>query len=203
MTAPQFGDILEPAHKSADTIALLQTRRSTAADLLTGPGPDSETLQVILEIAARVPDHRCVAPFRFIRFEGPAREKAGAVLVEAYAAQEPDADAARLEKERKRFERAPVVIGVVSNVDQTHRTPEWEQLMTAGAVCQNMLIAANAHGFAAQWLTEWYAYDASVSAAFGVSESERVAGYIYIGTAKDRPKERRRPVLSDLISDYK
>ncbi|MEL6318896.1 MAG: nitroreductase family protein, partial [Pseudomonadota bacterium] len=87
-------------------------------------------MKSILEIAARAPDHRRVAPYRFIVFQGEARGKAGEILADAFAAQEPEADTARLEKERARFERAPVVIGVVSCVDREHRTPEWEQVMT-------------------------------------------------------------------------
>lgn len=203
MTTPQFGDELAPAHPSEETLALLRLRRSTAADLLTEPGPEPAVLKSILEIAARAPDHRRVAPYRFIVFQGEARGKAGEILADAFAAQEPEADTARLEKERARFERAPVVIGVVSCVDREHRTPEWEQVMTVGAVCQNMLIAASAHGFAAQWLTEWYAYDQSVCSAFGLTQEERIAGYIYIGTARENPKERQRVELAQIVSEYK
>ncbi|MEM1409521.1 MAG: nitroreductase family protein, partial [Pseudomonadota bacterium] len=86
----------------------------------------------------------------------------------------------------------PVVVAVISSVQKEHSTPEWEQILTAGAVAQNLVIAAGAAGYAAQWLTEWYAYDASVLQAMHLDEHERVVGYVYIGSAGDAPKERGR-----------
>ena len=199
---PAFGEPLAPAHSSAETLNLLELRRSTAADLLTEPGPDEETLATILHIATRVPDHRRVVPFRFIVLQGEGRSRAGQVLANVFENNEPTADADRIECESRRFKRAPVVVAVVSSVDPEHRTPEWEQVMTAGAVCQNMLIAASASGFAAQWLTEWYAFDETVKTALGLDENERFAGFIYIGTAQENPKERQRPDPATLISYF-
>ncbi len=169
---------------------------------MTSPGPDADELQSILAIAARVPDHRRVCPYRFLVFDGAARDRAGDILAHAFVANEPEASAERIDAERRRFLRAPVVVAVVSAVDRTHRTPEWEQILTAGAVCQTMLIAANAHGFAAQWITEWYAYDRAVLDAFGLGPGERIAGFVYLGTAKEAPLERQRPELSDLVSRF-
>lgn len=202
ISSPEFGQDLAPFAKSEETLALLRLRRSTAADCLTGPGPEGEALQAILAAGARVPDHRRVTPFRFVVFEGEARARAGEVLAAAFAKNDLEAEQARIEKERTRFMRAPVIVAVVSKVDKTHRTPEWEQILTAGAVCQNMLIAASASGFAAQWLTEWYAYDEFVLEQFGLSAEERIAGFIYIGAAKENPKERARPILGELIRHY-
>lgn len=199
---PAFGEPLSPAHPSEETLALLDRRRSTAADLLGAPGPSADQLAQILRIAARVPDHRRVVPFRFIIIEGEARLRAGDVLAKAFQANEAEAAAERVEKERNRFLRAPVVVAVISCVDKDHRTPEWEQVLTVGAVCQNMLIAASASGFAAQWLTEWYAFDKTVETAFSLGVDERFAGFIYIGTAREDPKERMRPVVSDIISQF-
>lgn len=200
--APAFGEPVPFAHPSSEAVRMLRLRRSTSADLLGEPGPDPETLRTILEIASRAPDHRKVYPFRFILFEGEAREKAGAILGEIFELNEPGSGDSRIAAETKRFARAPVVVAVVSAVDQMHRTPEWEQVLTAGAVCQNMLLAASAHGFAAQWITEWCAYDRRVLDRFGVKPDERIAGYVYIGTAKEDPKERQRPDLDSLISRF-
>ncbi len=199
---PKFGDDMAPFHKNDETLRLLCHRRSTAADLLDGPGPNADQLLSILKSGSRVPDHRRVTPFRFILFEGEGRARAGNVLAEAFQKNDPGAEPPRIEKERTRFLRAPIVVGVVSKVDFAHRTPEWEQILTAGAVCQNILIAASASGFAAQWLTEWCAYDDDVVKAFGLSAEERIAGFIYIGTAKEAPKERARPVVEELIRPY-
>ncbi|MEM9169966.1 MAG: nitroreductase family protein, partial [Pseudomonadota bacterium] len=155
--APDLGEDLPAAWPSQETLAFLARRRSTTARLLAGPGPDAEALSLMLRIAARAPDHRRVTPFRFIVYEGAARTRAGEALAAAFRTMEPGAADDRVAQERARFERAPVVVAVVSKVDPNHKTPEWEQILTAGAVCQNLLLAALASGFAAQWLTEWYA----------------------------------------------
>lgn len=202
VTAPEFGAPMAPANPSADGVRLLALRRSTPAKLLGPPGPDSETLDSILAIAARVPDHGKLFPFRFIVLDGDARARAGDVLARARAAANPSADASELEIERARFLRAPTVVAVVSRVDRAHKTPEWEQLMTAGAVGLNLLLAANAHGFAGCWITEWYSYDEAVRAAFGLGTMERFVGFHYLGTASEPPRERQRPKMADLITRF-
>ena len=199
---PELGADLPSCHPSESTLDMLRRRRSTPADFLTGPGPEADQIADILAIAARVPDHRRVTPFRFIVFEGAARAQFGAKLKSAFLAENPDADEAKADYEANRFLRAPVVVAVVSKIDAQHRTPEWEQLLCAGAVCHNMLLAASAHGFAAQWLTEWYAYDRNVGAALQLDENERIAGFVYIGTAKEDPKERGRPDLAEITSRW-
>lgn len=200
---PEFGAALPAASASQDTVELLWRRRSTPADCMTGPGPDAETLQAILTIAARAPDHRRVVPFRFIVFEKDARAKFGDVLADVFATDNHDAEQNRIEFERNRFLRAPVVVAVVSSVNPAHKTPVWEQALTAGAVCQNMLIAASAFGFAAQWITEWYAFHDRINEALSLTADEKIAGYMYIGAAKENPKERARPVLGDIVTQFR
>jgi nitroreductase len=190
------------ANPSAEAVRLLALRRSTSVKLLGPPGPDPQTLEAILAIAARAPDHGKLFPFRFIIFEGEARARAGVILGEAFASANPQAGATELEVERGRFLRAPVVIGLVSRVIRDHKTPEWEQVLCAGAVGLNLLLAANALGFAGCWVTEWYAYDDRVRSAFGLKDGERFAGFHYFGTATEPPRERQRPVMSDLISRF-
>ncbi len=199
---PELGEALPAAHPGAHAIEMLWRRRSTPADFLGSPGPDEKALRTMLTIAARVPDHRRVTPFRFVIFEGDARARFGKVLRNAFAANEPEAEDQRVDCEQNRFMRAPVVIAVISSVSPAHRTPEWEQILSAGAVCQNLLLAASAHGFAAQWITEWYAYDEQVISALGLGENERIAGFIYVGTAKEDPLERARPIMDAIISRY-
>jgi nitroreductase len=199
---PEIGTPLPAAHPSHAAIRMLRLRRSTSPELMTEPGPREEQLRTILEIGARVPDHRRVFPFRFILFRGEGRAAAGHVLAHAFAAANPDADDARIEIERRRFLRAPLVIGVVARLDPAHKTPEWEQTLTCGAVGQNLLLAASAHGFAACWITEWYSYDRTVLDAFGLKSEERMAGFVYVGMAKDSPKERPRPDLQAITAVF-
>ncbi len=171
----------------------LRQRRSVSAAAMTGPGPSRETLESMLEIAARVPDHKKLAPWRFAVLEGDARAAFGESLMRICAVNEPDASPVRLETERTRFLRAPVVVAVVSSPVAHPAAPEWEQLLSAGAVCLNLLHASVAMGFGAQWITEWYGYDDAVKAAFGLTGAERFAGFIYIGTPTERPADRERP----------
>jgi len=164
---------------------------------MTGPGPDKSQLDQILQAAARTPDHGKLFPWRFIVFEGDGRARMGTVLAEAQKAF--GADEKTLAMERERFLRAPVVVGVVSRVTPGIKIPEWEQMLSAGAVCQNMLLAAHSLGFVANWLTEWCAYDADVAGALGLKDGERIAGFVYIGTSAVTLEERPRPKMDEIV----
>ncbi|MEM9220827.1 MAG: nitroreductase [Pseudomonadota bacterium] len=175
----------------------LATRRTVTANLLAEPSPDPATLDAMLNAAARVPDHGKLAPWRFIVFRGAAREYAGEKFAEIAGA---DEDSAKATAERGRFTRAPVVVAVVSCAAPHAKIPEWEQILSAGAVCLNLIHAASAYGFGAQWLTEWIAYDGKAKAAIGIKPDEQVAGFIHIGTPTVAPSERARPELSDIVT---
>ncbi len=188
--------------RSEETIELLLTRRSAKALTMVEPGPDASELETILRAGARVPDHGKLAPWRFIVFRGEARAKFGEELARIYAAGQSGATDDQIAFEANRLTRAPVVVAVISRVTPGIKIPEWEQLLSAGAVCQNMLIAATAFGYGAQWLTEWYAFDGEVNAALGLGENEKVAGYLYFGSESVPKDERPRPELSDITSEW-
>jgi nitroreductase len=187
---------------SSDTIALQSRRRSVPPQALTGPGPNSEELLTLLTVAARVPDHGKLAPWRFIIFEEEGQKRAGEIIAAIYASDNPQADAKRLDLERRRLAQAPLVVGVVSRAAPHVKIPEWEQVMSAGAVAMNLVVAANAMGFATSWLTEWYAYDRRTLAAFGLADGEKMAGFIHIGRPMTVIEDRVRPVLADLITRF-
>jgi len=189
--------------RTNETIDLLLTRRSSKAVTMVEPGPSAEDLELILRAGHRVPDHGKLGPWRFLVFRDEARAEFGALLRQILETREPDAGETRLELEETRFTRAPLVVGVVSQVDPNHKIPEWEQVLSAGAACQNMLVAANALGFTAQWLTEWYAYDPDVDAALGVGTNERIAGFLYFGSRSEPADERPRPPLEDRITHWR
>ncbi|MFL0803196.1 MAG: nitroreductase [Agarilytica sp.] len=181
-----------------DTLNALLTRRSTVAKDMSEPGPSSDELHSILAAGHRVPDHGKIGPWRFVVFEGKAREDFGEVLVDAFLKANPEASDKLIAFEKARFTRAPVVVAIVSS-PQEHKVPEWEQRLCAGAVCQNMLHAAKSLGFAAQWLTEWYAYDSNILKSLAVSDPEKIAGFIYIGSTNCKPNERVRPEIESRI----
>lgn len=185
-----------------DTLALLKTRRSIPAAFLSEPGPDAGQLETLLTIAARVPDHGKLAPWRFLLFRGDARRRAGEALAALLAARDPATPEARLEEERNRLARAPLVVAVVSRAAEHVKIPIWEQQLSAGASAMNLVVAAHAMGFAACWLTEWVSYDAEASAILGVREGERIAGLVHIGTPTIPPQDRPRPALADIVSDW-
>lgn len=184
------------------TLELLKTRRSAPALALAPPGPTAAELETLLGIAARVPDHGKLAPWRFIIFEGAGRERAGAIIAAAFANANPEADAARLKVERRRLALAPLVVAVVSRAAPHVKIPEWEQVLSAGAVCMNLVVAANAMGFATQWITEWYAYDRGVLTALGLGETEKIAGFVHIGRAPEPREDRIRPNVADLVTRF-
>lgn len=199
---PEFGAVMAPAHPSEAARRLLALRRSLSPDLMQAPGPDAQTLDQILEIAARVPDHRKIVPFRFLVFEGEGRARAGDMLAARFAAANPEAPPNMVEIERRRFLRAPAVVAVIARIDHQHKTPAWEQELTNGAVCLNMLLAASAYGFAGCWLTEWYSYDEAFAADLGLTQGERAAGFVYLGSAREPPRERQRPALADIVRRF-
>jgi nitroreductase len=188
---------------SNPVLDFLLTRRSVKPLAMSAPGPTAAELQQILTAAARVPDHKKMVPWRFVVFQSDARNRFGDVLAEACAAEEKEPPSnARLETERKRFLDAPLIIGVVSRVVDHPGAPEWEQVLSAGAACFNVCLAANALGYATNWLTGWYAYSPMVKTKLGLAATERIAGFIYIGTANERPEDRERPALASIVSYY-
>jgi nitroreductase len=189
-------------HRMTDTIKLLARRRSAPPVLMQGPGPDAAQVQELLALASRVPDHGKLAPWRFIVFEGAGRDRAGSILAEIVARREPQAEAKRLETERSRFSRAPLVIGVVSRAAPHVKIPLWEQEMSAGAACMALTVAATAMGFRTAWLTEWCAYDREALTALGLAEHEKIAGFIHIGRVEAEIEDRARPDLAALVTRF-
>lgn len=186
-----------------DMLDFLSRRRSVKPVLMRGPGPTAAEIDRILSVAVRVPDHKKLTPWRFVVFEGEARARFGEVLAAACAAEEKEPPSAmRLETERRRFQDAPLVIGVVSRVVAMPGAPEWEQVLSAGAACFNLCLAANALGFATNWLTGWYAYSPRVKAAMGLADNERVVGFVYIGRADEIPADRERPPLAQVVTRW-
>lgn len=186
----------------SDTIDFLTTRRSTVARMMDGPGPGDDDLRKIMEAGMRVPDHGRLTPWRFIVIRGEARETIGDVIADAFKKNNPDAIEEQIEIEQERLTRAPVVIAVVSKVHRGHKIPEWEQVLSSGAACQTMLIAAQSMGYAAQWLTEWYAYDADVKQAIGADADDEIAGFLYLGNGTGELSDRARPDYDDIVSEW-
>ena len=184
------------------TLALLRRRRSVPPMTMTGPGPTTDEMDTILSLAARVPDHGKLAPWRFIVFEGDARARAGKLIADVYVLDNPNAPADRIEIERRRLQHAPAVVAVVSRAAPHVKIPEWEQVMSAGAASMNLVVAANAMGFATAWLTEWYSYDPRVAAAFGLAAHERLAGFVHIGRPTVAIEDRARPAMADIVSRF-
>lgn len=181
----------------------LAARRSVKPDRLAAPAPTPEELDKILTVGTRVPDHKKLAPWRFIIFEGEARAAAGEIFAKACEKEEREPPShVRLDMERARFTRSPMVIAVISSVKPRPGAPEWEQVLSVGALCFNLCLAANALGFGTSWLSEWIAYSPTVREAFELSEHEKIAGFIYVGTPMEKPEERERPKLSALVKHW-
>ena len=183
-------------------LSLLASRRSASAKAMGEPGPDAGQIAEILRIAVRVPDHGKLTPWRFIVFEGEARARAGEIMAARWKALNPGHGEAILAEQRRTFLRAPVVIAVVSTAGEHPKIPVWEQVLSAGAVCQNMLIAATALEVGCQWISGWQAYDRQVLESFGVAETEKLAGFIYLGTPTEPVTDRPRPEPQSLTTRW-
>lgn len=181
-----------------DLLSFLKTRRSVKPKAMSDPGPSLAQIDEILQIAARVPDHGKYNPWYFVVFSGQARVDAGKLIAEAAMKEQDGADP---EKEAGRLLRAPVVIAVVSRIREG-KNPQWEQILSAGAACYNLGLAANALGFASNWLTEWIAYSPSFKASLGIPAEDNIAGLIYLGTMSEQPDERDRPDMNRIVTHW-
>ncbi len=193
--APGFGDAL-PVTASPEVLAFLARRRSASTLSLRAPAPSEGELHDLLTLAARVPDHGKLAPWRFIILRGEAKARLASRL-EAAAEHRPDAP--RLLAKLGKLKTPPLGVAVVARIVPGD-IPAWEQQLSAGAVCTTLLYAATAMGYGANWITDWYAYDADARAALGLEKDEQVAGFVFIGTVTEAPQERVRPDVAALTS---
>src|SRR3954465_10182195 len=185
-----------------EALDLLRTRRSVKPVEMSGPGPGAAEIDALLTIASRVPDHGKLIPWRFIVFEGDARLKAGERIAAGFKRKDPDATGEQIAFESARLARAPLVVAVVSRAGPHVKIPEWEQVLSAGAAAMNLVTAAHALGFAANWITEWYAYDRRVLDALGLAASEKIAGFVHIGRPARPPEDRPRPPLGEIVTRF-
>jgi nitroreductase len=191
---PEFGQPMTIEAENADVLRFLALRRSASAATLRAPGPDEEELAKLLRLAVRVPDHGKLFPWRFIILRDELKV-AYVRALEPLAADQPNPEKATAALAKVR--NPPVSVCVVSRLLEA-TIPEWEQRLSSGAVCMTLLIAAQAAGYGANWITDWYAYDARATAVLGLTGDERVAGFVHIGAPAETPLERVRPVVADL-----
>ncbi len=186
---PPFGAPAPFGQVSPETLALLATRRSASPKSLAAPGPSPDELQGLLRLAAHVPDHGKLAPWRFIVLAGEAKARF-AERLEGLAVEQ--ADPGKAAAVLFKLKTPPLAVAVISRPVEAS-IPLWEQKLSAGACCMTLVIAAQAMGYGANWITDWYGYDARAGALLGLGSDERVAGFILIGTPTEAPMERVRP----------
>lgn len=180
----------------------LVTRRSIPSVKLVAPVPEADELRGILTVAARVPDHGKLVPWRFIVIGGTDTGLFVGRLMDIWHRNHPDASPEAQAVERGKRAGAPLVVAVVSRAGEHPKIPVWEQELSAGAVCMNLVHAAHASGYGAQWLTGWPAYDTESAAVLGLEPGERIAGFVHIGTPAEAPVERDRPDLARIVTEW-
>jgi nitroreductase len=190
-------------NNDGDCLALLQSRRSVVARQMMDPGPTESELRDILEAAIRVPDHGKLNPWRLCIFSGVSSEQLGTVMSESYL-EENESPSEKVAQNLLAYPaQAPVMIAVISKPSpENQKIPLWEQQLSAGAVCQNMLIASTAMGFACQWLTGVGAYSAGVHRHLNMTAGDQIAGFIFIGSSDGELKERPRPEFEQVVSFF-
>lgn len=186
---------------TSSATALLATRRSGKPRDMIAPGPGDAELRAILQVAIRTPDHGKLAPWRFVIVSGARRDAFAQLLRTAYLAGKPDAGRLELEATDQFAHQAPTLVVALSKPAHASHIPLWEQELSAGAACMNLLTAAHAHGFVASWLTGWAAYSDAVRDAFGARD-ERIAGFLFIGSPGRALEERPRPEYDAVVSNW-
>lgn len=182
-------------------LTLLRTRRSGKPRDLAAPGPSPEQLREMVTIAARTPDHGKLAPWRFVIVPDALRAALAEKLVDIQRAEKPDANERDAEATVQFVTQAPALVVVLSAPHEEHKIPIWEQQLSAGAACMNLLHAAHAMGFAGGWLTGWAAYSEAVRDLFGQAP-QRIAGFVFIGTPSRPLEERPRGELSEIVHEW-
>ncbi|WP_295806395.1 nitroreductase [uncultured Nitratireductor sp.] len=186
----------------SSVLDFMLARRSTPVKDLAEPAPSQEELESILKAASRVPDHGRLTPWRFILYRGDVRATIGDALAERAVEREGELPQARIEQERTRFSRAPLVIGVICVPKESPAIPEWEMFLSGGMAAMNLMIAANALGYGTNLITNWYSNDAEGRRILGLAPQERVIGFVHIGSYDVELMERPRPELATIVSDY-
>lgn len=179
----------------------LSNRRSVTKNFLGAPGPSGSEIEQMLTIASRIPDHGKLSPWRFIIYPSATGSKIGDFLAKRALERNPDVGPEVLEYERKRFTQAPLAIGIVS-CPVEHNVPKWEQQLTSGVACYNLLQAAYSLGYAGQWLTDWFTFDAVATRYLGVKDEEQMAGFVFIGTPNTQLPDRPRPDVATLTTTW-
>lgn len=184
-----------------DMLEGLLTRRSVAPKDMTQTGPTLAEQEQILTAALRVPDHGKLGPWRLITFDKAAQAAFGEVIATRFASLNPDATTAQIDFERARASRAPWLVAVLST-PKHGKIPIWEQELSAGAVCMNMVNACHALGYGAKWLSEWIAFDSEIMHALGGTPDYKIAGFIYVGKPEAKPEERVRPTIAEVVKPF-
>jgi nitroreductase len=191
---PMFND-------TSSLLAFLRTRRSGRPRDLMEPGPNAEELRQIVSIATRTPDHGKLAPWRFVHVAREARAAFAELLQRAYLKANPSPGRLEVEANERFAHQAPELVVVLSSPVQGSKIPVWEQELSCGAACMNLLSAAHSLGFAGGWVTGWAAYSEEVRHAFG-GDGERIAGFIFIGTPAAPLEERPRPEVAEVFRKW-
>ena len=187
---------------TSSALSLLRTRRSAKPRALAAPGPSDEQLREMIEIAGRTPDHGKLTPWRFLRIRDEDRGAVADLLERAYRVDHPEPGRLEIEAAHRFAHQAPaLIIAFFSPVDSL-KIPVWEQELSCGAACMNLLHAAHALGFAAGLVTGWAAYSPAVLEGLGATEKERIAGFVFIGTPADEMEERLRPEVDQIYSEW-
>ena len=183
------------------TLSLLHTRRSGRPREMVAPGPSNDELDEILTIAARVPDHGKLAPWRFVVVDKDQRDAFGLLLRRALQTEDECAGPAHHEKADQFSRQGEALVVLISAPVPDHKIPVWEQELSAGAAAMNLLSAAHAMGYVGGWITGWQAYSPMVNAAF-CNPGERIAGFIFLGSPGRELEERPRPEMSAIARHW-
>jgi|SRR6185437_1307121 len=193
----------EEPYRDARALEFLRNRRSVPAAQLEPPGPTDDQLREIVATAIRVPDHGKLTPWRLVAFTGDAGARYGEALAALHARVDPGVPEKKLAKDRDRFAHSPVVLAVIARIDEQHpKIPPQEQLLSAGCLAFNLLLASQAAGFGAQWLTGWSCYDREAAKLLGLAAGERAIAYIHLGSRGAEPPERNRPGVDQVLGAW-
>ncbi len=194
MTDPEFNNLSSLSNYFA-------TRRSGRPRNLVEPGPSDDQIRGFVETAMRTPDHGKLAPWRVVMVASNQRDILAEGLKAAYIKENPNAGRTEIEAMENMAKEAPALLVVLSSPVESSKIPLWEQELSCGAFCMNILHAIHLEGFLGGWITGWPAFNNDVRDMFGHAP-EKIAGFIFVGSSEAPLKERPRPNLDNIFSHW-
>lgn len=182
-------------------IRLIHDRRSIGK--LSLPIPSDDELKVAITAGLTAPDHKQLKPWKLTVLTDGALDEFGKKLLQAAHEVATHKGESLDETARQKFlnmpRRAPMIIVVATDIKEHEKVPPFEQLLSAGAMIQNLLLSLKSIGYDSIWRTGELTNHPVIKRYFDVADTDTVCGFVYVGTSDVAMPPRDEPRLDKLV----